>query len=194
MNGEIGSCTYDAPLLQTMKNQYVFCYGTLKHGFPRYNRLVAGNKNIKLLGSGVTVDKCYTMYNLKEQKGASFPLVFEDFAPEPDTKSYKITGDLLLVPTPVMYDLDEIEQNGKYYSRQKRDVSIMAKIPNGERGHEWTQKVVSAWIYIARIGSWYHNSPMRLIQPGNHGVARYTMEQCYDFDNASKQEPVIKFI
>lgn len=186
--------TTDMPSLQTKKNHYVFAYGTLKYGFPRYEAL-AKTKGIKLLGSGYTNGANYVMYNLEGISSPSFPLVFEDQSPEMgDFVTSRVAGDLLLVPTEVMYQLDAIENNGGYYTRHPRNVTVMAKVPTNDGKFLWTQKTVDAWVYIANIGTWYRGSRMRRIKPSKNNVLKYSLEQCYDFVGASNQESAIRFL
>lgn len=97
----------------------VFVYGSLKVGFSNHDRFLSDSK---LIGTRTTKHADYVMYSL-----GYFPYV--------TLGNGKIEGELYLVDDRTLYNLDVLEGNGTFYTRELVEL-------DGE-----TQP---AWMYIIR--------------------------------------------
>ena len=188
--------TPDLPDLCKWQNHYVFAYGTLKHGFPRYREDDVDTTASKFLGSGHTDAADFYMYNLlPNDKNPSFPAVFREVPPElGDIKARRVQGDLFLVSTERLMELDRIESNGQLYKRQLTQVSIMAKLEGGHRA-KWGLKRVWAWMYVVDCTDrWFYDMPVRRITTdGAKQDLKFTMDMCYNFHTATPQGKKMTF-
>lgn len=121
----LSSCTPDAASLGTYEDQLVFVYGTLKRGFPCHDLLSEG----EFLGRGWTKTDSFKLVQTEKfpaaVMGASGP-VFKHIA-----------GEVYIVPTTEIKNLDQYESNGTLFHRRRVGIDL-------ETGNS-----VLAWMYIA---------------------------------------------
>lgn len=108
------------------QQELVFVYGSLKNGFGNHDHFL---KFSKMLGEGVTVDRCWFMLDL-----GCYPGVVR----MPDTvgDGFRIYGEVYEVDSHTLRKLDGLEGNGSFYTREK--VPIL--VEGGE--------TVEAWMYV----------------------------------------------
>lgn len=140
---ERSSKTWDAPFLYRKKHQLVLLYGQQRLGFPEHEEI---KYNVEYIGQAVTHSQNFVMYN-KRQGDASYPVALREmFHPERNA----IRGDLFLVKTPFMFDLDDIYANGVHYTRVKVPIVQAFQFEKSD-GHITDWKFKSdreAWMYI----------------------------------------------
>lgn len=170
--------TPDMPAICKFEEHYLFTYGTLKKGFCRNYYM---EQNTRLIGSGYTLDKDMMMYRQNQKYG--FPIVFKT-----DLQSINahISGEVWLISTKKLIELDFIESNGSMYYREQLPIVI------------WTtdtkqQVVVHAWTYIGMPGYWRDKIVQReIIHCHKHRRKKDPLFEYYHFqrnwDFSSKKE------
>lgn len=104
--------TPDAPFIESTFHQLIFMYGTFKRNFPRYKSIVAASRYI---GEGQTERPEFTLLNYSNGE-QSFPVALH----EPTSLNRgRVEGEVMLIPTELLYELDIIEANGYLYERKK---------------------------------------------------------------------------
>lgn len=103
--------TGDWPRLAKHDYQYVMVYGTLKTGYQNHSQLKP--KQAQYICDVYTYDECYTMFQTK----GNIPVVLP--AALTTGKGKRIKGELYLVKSGYVPDLDAFEQNGVLYRRLK---------------------------------------------------------------------------
>lgn len=132
MNNE--EYTNDIADLNLYENQYIFVYGTLKRGCKR-NELLA---NAGARFSGVAVSS-HNNYDLLYTQDGKFPVLFENTGDK--TRAGKIKGELWLVPTSLIQELDIVEANGTCFDRVERSFA-------SGNNH------INAWVYLGVKSFW----------------------------------------
>lgn len=111
---EIAKWTSDVPYLNQFENHYVFVYGSLKRGQKRGD-LLTQNSKTKFCGVAVTETPEYdVLLHVNEDTKHNFPVAFSNIS---KTRNAKIKGELWLVPTETILQMDKIEGNGYLYDR-----------------------------------------------------------------------------
>jgi gamma-glutamylcyclotransferase (GGCT)/AIG2-like uncharacterized protein YtfP len=142
--------TPDMPVLCQKEEHYLFTYGTLKKGFCRNHFLTNGGT---LIGSGFTLDSDFVLY--RQNKQYSFPIAFKT-----DLHSINghIGGELWLIKTNKLIELDFVESNGTMYYREEVPVVI----------HPYAGKdkmvVATAQMYLGVPGYWRDKIPAKEIR------------------------------
>lgn len=136
------SKTWDAPFLYRKKNHLVLLYGQQRLGFPEHEEI---KFNVQYVGQAVTHSQNFVMYN-KRQGDASYPVALRELF---SAERGAIRGDLFLVKTPVMFDLDDIYANGVHYTRVKVPVVQPFQF-------ERTDKIISEWKFHTDRQAWMY--------------------------------------
>ena len=97
----------------------LFVYGTLMTGI--YNH--ASLENSIFIGSGITVDK-FSLH-----VSGTIPFLHDD------SRDYQVLGELYEVESKVLGEIDFLESNLDWYTREEIDVNVDGKI-------------YTAWIYV----------------------------------------------
>lgn len=103
--------TPDVASLENSFQHYIFTYGSLKRNYVRHEIL----EHTKYIGLGQTEFDNYLLYNYKPNNTNGFPICIKDAT---DRFSGRIQGEVFLVPTETIYELDQIESNGLMYKRE----------------------------------------------------------------------------
>lgn len=127
--------TPDFPKLQRFAEHYIFVYGTLKSG--KINHKKIKHSGCRYVADGFTHDKTF---QLKETRGG-IPVALGTFGDRDQSNSHRIAGELYLVDTDVVPDLDGFEQNGVLYRRGKMRIMVGADL-------------VPAWMYLGLKNAW----------------------------------------
>jgi gamma-glutamylcyclotransferase (GGCT)/AIG2-like uncharacterized protein YtfP len=132
--------TPDGPLLYMHEFQYIFVYGTLKHGFSR-NTTLATNKG-EIIGPAHTLAQGYSMHRTSSKY--TYPVILSEVDKQ---KRGSVQGEVWKIPTRLIYDLDFIESNGEMYDRRKIGVEVLL-------GKQRKPHKMVAWAYIGRNDFW----------------------------------------
>jgi gamma-glutamylcyclotransferase (GGCT)/AIG2-like uncharacterized protein YtfP len=168
--------TFDMPEIAKTTEHYVFTYGTLKEGFCR-NHVLTGH-NSRLLGRGYTLDQDFLMYRMNRRYG--FPIACRtDFT----SLNGHIEGEVWLVPTSVLVQLDFIESNGMMYYRERVPIGIVTQ-DTGKHAR------VDAWMYIGVNSYWREKIGLKDIilmdqykKNSDPKFKYYMFTRRYDFSN-----------
>lgn len=183
--------TPDGAVLNRLDGHYVFAYGTLRWGFARYENLKARYQDLLLLGAGRTSLSAggFMMYNTRTGSQV-YPMVLRNAIPDDpvgkNAVAKPIFGDLLYVPTQMMYSLDRIEGNTVFYQRELLPVEVMTKTAE----KIWKLQKVMAWVYVG-IPHELQGVTMRRVF-GNNREVKYSTEMQSDFYAAKNQGPAFK--
>jgi gamma-glutamylcyclotransferase (GGCT)/AIG2-like uncharacterized protein YtfP len=121
------------------KDTHLVCvYGTLKAGFHLHDSL---GQSVRL-ATVKTVSSDYTMLETLDPE-KRFPIAFDCGGVHKYEKA-QIFGELYLVPTSVLLNLDVVESNGHMFDRMLTEVEII--------GQEKLK--TDAWMYIGRKAFW----------------------------------------
>lgn len=127
--------TPDLDRLKYFENILVFVYGSLQRGHENYN--IIADKG-RYLGKGHTVLKAFSMYDTLN----GFPMVFQEKQLE---YQGHIHGEVWAVPPDVLAKIDRLENNGKYYNRQRTFVTLRDQVIPSKRD---LHPVVDCQIYL----------------------------------------------
>lgn len=111
----------------------VFVYGTLKRGYWNNKRYL---NNSIFLGPAISEDDSYGM-----RCNGYYPIVYEKHGAHSHVK-----GELYTIRHFTLENLDDLEGNGHFYNRHKRNFVLNS----GE--------VVSAWIYLCNFKGSFHKN------------------------------------
>lgn len=111
-------CTIDVPELNLYENHYVFVYGTLKRGGSNHDIIKIRAKN-QWCGVGVTETESYDMLlaGIKDK----FPIVVDTGT---KARRAKVKGELWLVSTETILQMDKLESNRSVYDRVKENIYV----------------------------------------------------------------------
>jgi gamma-glutamylcyclotransferase (GGCT)/AIG2-like uncharacterized protein YtfP len=114
--------TSDIPYLNQFENHYVFVYGTLKRGMRR-SEILTKNQQCKFCGVAVTEFNELDLLLFVDESSAEghFPVLFDHVS---KSRNAKVKGELWLVPTEVLLQLDKIEGNGYMFEREWTSVWV----------------------------------------------------------------------
>lgn len=131
--------TPDIPELFKQEEQYVFVYGTLKNGFCRHTVLKDSGR---LIGEGYTLDEDFIMYRMAKQYG--FPIGMRT---EFSSINGHLQGEVFLVRTKKLVELDFIESNGTMYYREQ--IPIVVTTADTKK-----RATVNAWTFLGIPSYW----------------------------------------
>jgi gamma-glutamylcyclotransferase (GGCT)/AIG2-like uncharacterized protein YtfP len=177
--------TPDMPEILLQDSHYVFCYGTLKHGFPRAEALEGTSK---FLGSGWTRSTDMLMYNVRTKDSMAFPVVTDTKLRSHDITDFgPVFGDLYLVDTPTLLLLDMMESNTEMYERFLTNVDVHTKDEGG-----WKKRSISAWMYFGDPEYWADAKNIRQVKKRGNGY-NYSLEMCTNYYTAKDQYTPVPF-
>lgn len=104
----------------------VFVYGSLKRAF--HNHFILQNHGVDFLGVARTDQDCYNMRSF-----GGFPAVFRVTTED----AYFIFGELFVVDSDTLREIDELESNGQFYRREL----VTFRIPG-------QPEPIEAWMYL----------------------------------------------
>lgn len=133
---ERGHYTPDFPKLNELSHQYIFVYGTLKHGYRNHKLL----HDQDLVGCGYTDQD---RFFLAKEKQAKFPIALFDNREHVRARLY---GEIYKVQPEVILDLDNLESNGILFKRFPLLINYFQKI-----GGPYTLR---CWVYIGIKDYW----------------------------------------
>jgi gamma-glutamylcyclotransferase (GGCT)/AIG2-like uncharacterized protein YtfP len=136
---ETGKFTRDVPYLNQFQNHFVFVYGTLKRGNRRADLLKRSTKN-QFCGIGVTESTNYDLLLTVDSvdPNANYPIAFDM---KTEGRSAKVKGELWLVDTNTLLQLDKIEANGYLFDR------VWVNIQVGK-------EIIPSYMYVGVKGFW----------------------------------------
>lgn len=162
--------TVDLPVLNAFENHYVFVYGTLKLGQSRASALSFDTKRNQFCGNATTVDPDYEMVI---SPTGHFPVVLENTGNT--TQLGRIFGQLWLVKTKTILDLDRIEANGQLFFREYRTIKLFS-------GEE-----VPAYMYLGVSHFWRNTELIEYPITGN--TYNYTDMKCAEVIKKHETRP-----
>lgn len=114
----------------------------------------------RLLCKGLTNDTSFVMYK-KDLRKESFPLAFQTTYDQKLGRSTmlgdpaRVAGNLYLVPSKVIRDLDNRVLNGVWFDRKEVKVDVPHRKLNGSKTPGPMEiTTVKAWMYVARMDYW----------------------------------------
>lgn len=146
--------TPDFLSLKTDDKIPVFVYGSLKAGHKTHEMI----DHCEYLGRGRTIAGDF---DLRSPHHNAFPIAFRNGQKEtPKECLGKVVGELYVLGPKDMLALDQYENNGTMYRREK--VWIVCKdqrIPQSKNEH--ARPTIQAWMYIAEKDYWRDQSTQR---------------------------------
>lgn len=161
--------TGDIPEILDSKWHPVFLYGCLKTGFQRHEYA----RGAKFLGNAWSRNTGFTMY-IRSHIAKPYPVIFPAICEKPGS----IFGEIHIVPSRTLIDLDYIEQNGIMYFRTMKTFDLATR--------KGPTRTMAAWVYVSKRELWddmINNKALREAttfkrKDGNQGhFYMYTKEQ-----------------
>lgn len=128
--------TPDFPKLAKEESQFLFVYGTLRKGKTNHIHLSDKRKAV-FVSDATTVDDHFIM----KQTKSGIPVVLSEYG-QNNALACHVRGELYVVKSNYMTDLDAFEQNGNLYVRVKLLVKCSDKVS------------VPAWTYLGIKKVW----------------------------------------
>lgn len=175
--------TWDAARLEQSQRQPVFMYGTMKRRFRSYDFIKDFSQ---FRGVAFTANPNWSMWK-KSLGDGTFPIAMR--VPYSMVPQARVKGELFLIDSQRIFDLDEILLNGVEFRRKKVNILVPycrnRRIVNADHNYE-DQRLdaiyrLQAYMYVGRHDYWkdhldagYHfklctcYSPRGLILPGSY--------------------------
>jgi len=151
----------------------VFVYGSLREGFHNHD-VVKGNF---FLGSAVTsIEK----YEMREPNHGGFPLVFERSSDASCTTKGKINGEVYVVDPITLLNLDQLEGNGRMYTRKQQWVYLKDQ----QLGNKTSiRPSIFVWMYMAQPKYWEHKGHYQCANKVTEGKRVYDWADCATYND-----------
>lgn len=136
---------YTPDYLELKEKHYypVFVYGTLKAGYPLHRYM----EDFPYLGRGVMADWRYELYD-----HGPFPVVMKGSGGKKPKDISNVLGEVYVVPTSAILDLDQVEGNNYMYIRQKKWFFLPDQKYKTKQG--MVNPYVDAFVYVGNPEFW----------------------------------------
>ncbi len=189
--------TPDASLLTQYPALPVFVYGTMMEGRNEWDFMASHSDGPVPVAFTVDHFKCWK----KNLGSLSFPIALEaekkkvKFSMAPPAV---IKGELRLLWTDAIYELDKRFRNGKMYQRKKILIEIPYRLDSGS--DDWFKMRLWAWAYIGISDYWdnqldggYWFRPVATFKPRNEVLSEYYFFRQPEGHPPEEEKPLPKF-